>query len=159
MKCNVAIGRTYHPSILETHVKSEPLEAEDRRLRCIGVTKLVATGYDQIADSYVTQFDHSALRARKLNELAHLLPSCANVLDIGCGAGVPVARHLIARGFKVTGVDASARQMERARCNAPQAHFIRADMTTIEFLAFAFDAVAAFYFNNAYPRVTGTLRF
>jgi 2-polyprenyl-3-methyl-5-hydroxy-6-metoxy-1,4-benzoquinol methylase len=74
------------------------------------------------------------LRARKLNELAHLLPSRAHVLDIGCGAGVPVARDLIARGFKVTGVDASARQIERARCNVPQAHFIRADMTTIEFL-------------------------
>jgi cyclopropane fatty-acyl-phospholipid synthase-like methyltransferase len=82
--------------------------------------------------------------ARKLKELADLLPSRADVLDLGCGAGVPVARDLIARGFKITGVDASAGQVERARCNVPQAHSIRADMTTIEFPAFAFDAVAAF---------------
>jgi cyclopropane fatty-acyl-phospholipid synthase-like methyltransferase len=74
------------------------------------------------------------------------------VLDLGCGAGVPLARDLIARGFKVTGVDASARQIERARCNVPQAHFIRADVTTIEFLAFAFDAVAAFYSITHIPR-------
>jgi 2-polyprenyl-3-methyl-5-hydroxy-6-metoxy-1,4-benzoquinol methylase len=70
------------------------------------VTKLVATGYDQIADSYLQQFGHSAVRARKLNELADLLPARAHVLDLGCGAGVPVARDLTALGFKVTGVDA-----------------------------------------------------
>ena len=114
------------------------------------VTKLVATGYDQIADSYLQQFGQSAVRVRKLNELADLLPSRAHVLDLGCGAGVPVSRDLIARGFEVTGVDTSAQQLERARCNLPQARFIRADMTTIEFPAFAFDAVTAILFNNAY---------
>jgi SAM-dependent methyltransferase len=102
-------------------------------------TKLVTTGYDKIADSYLQQFGHSAVRARQLNELADLLPSRAHVLDLDRGAGVPVARDLIARGFEVTGVDASARQIERARCNVSQAQFIRADMTTIEFPAFAFD--------------------
>ena len=60
------------------------------------VTKLVATGYGQIADSYLQQFGHSAARTRKLNELADLLPARAHVLDLGCGAGVPVARGLIA---------------------------------------------------------------
>ncbi len=49
-------------------------------------------GYDQIADSYLQQFGHSAVRARKLNELADLLPSRAHVLDLDCGAGVPVVR-------------------------------------------------------------------
>ena len=65
---------------------------------------------------------------------------------------MPVARDLTARGFKVTGVDASARPIERARCNAPQAQFIQADMTTIEFPAFSFDAVAAFYSITHIPR-------
>jgi SAM-dependent methyltransferase len=116
------------------------------------VTKLVATGYDQIADSYLQQFGHSAVRAGKLNELADLLPARAHLLDLGCGAGVPVAYDLIARGFKATGADASARQIERARCNVPQAQFIRADMRTIDFPAFAFDAVAAFYSITHIPR-------
>ena len=95
------------------------------------VTKLVATGYDQIADSYLQQFGHSAVRAGKLNELADLLPSRARVLDLGCGAGVPVGKDLIARGFEVIGVNASGGQLERARWNVPQDQFIRADMTTI----------------------------
>ena len=52
------------------------------------VTNPVATGYDQIADSYLQRFGHSAVRARKLNQLADLLPSRAHALDLGCGAGV-----------------------------------------------------------------------
>ena len=129
-------------------------KGEERRLGLgsSDVTKLVAAGYDQIADSYLQQFGQSAVRPRKLNELADLLPSRAHVLDLGCGAGVPVARDLIARGFEVTGVDASARQIERARGNVPQARFILADMTTIEFPAFDFDAVAAFYSITHIPR-------
>jgi SAM-dependent methyltransferase len=69
------------------------------------VTKLVATGYDQIADRYLRQFGHSAVRSCKLNELADLLPARAHVLDLGCGAGAPVAHDLIACGFKLTGVE------------------------------------------------------
>jgi 2-polyprenyl-3-methyl-5-hydroxy-6-metoxy-1,4-benzoquinol methylase len=49
------------------------------------------------------------------------------VLDLGCGAGVPVAREMIARGFKVTGVDISAQQIEQARRNVPEAQFIEGD--------------------------------
>jgi cyclopropane fatty-acyl-phospholipid synthase-like methyltransferase len=116
------------------------------------VKRLVASGYDQIVDSYLQQFGRSAVRARKLNEFAHLLPPHAHVLDLGCGAGVPAVCEFVARGFGVTGVDASARQIERARCNVPQAQFIQADMTAIEFSASAFDAVSAFYSITHIPR-------
>jgi SAM-dependent methyltransferase len=36
-----------------------------------------------------------------------LLPRSAHVLDLGCGSGYPVAKHLAERGFRVTGVDLS----------------------------------------------------
>jgi 2-polyprenyl-3-methyl-5-hydroxy-6-metoxy-1,4-benzoquinol methylase len=105
----------------KTHIKSEPLE---RRGEATGIeqqrlTKLVAAGYDQIADSYLQQFGQSAVRPRKLNKLADLLSSRAHVLDLGCGAGVPVARDLVCTRVVVTGVDASARQIERAVQRAP----------------------------------------
>jgi 2-polyprenyl-3-methyl-5-hydroxy-6-metoxy-1,4-benzoquinol methylase len=35
------------------------------------------------------------------------------VLDLGCGAGVPATRWLADRSFTVTGMDVSARQLER----------------------------------------------
>lgn len=117
------------------------------------VKKLVASGYDQIVDDYLRQFGRSAVRAQKLKELAYRLPRHAHLLDLGCGTGVPVARDLTAWGYRVTGVDASARQIERARCNVAQAQFIHADMTTIEFPSSAFDAVVAFYSLTHIPRV------
>jgi cyclopropane fatty-acyl-phospholipid synthase-like methyltransferase len=74
------------------------------------------------------------------------------VLDLGCGAGEPVARDLVAHGIRVTGVDASLGQIERARRNVPEANFIHADMTSVRFPAEAFDAVSAFYSITHVPR-------
>jgi SAM-dependent methyltransferase len=64
------------------------------------------------------------------------------VLDLGCGCGVPVARHLAER-FDVTGVDLSDRQIERARRLVPSASFIRADMTSVVFPDDVLDAVVS----------------
>ena len=114
--------------------------------------RLVASGYDQIVDIYLRQFGHSAVRERKFNELVHGLREHARVLDLGCGAGLPVARDLIARGFDVTGVDGSARQIEQAWRNVPEAKFIQADMVTVEFPACAFEAILAFYSITHVPR-------
>src|SRR5271165_6738289 len=89
---------------------------------------IVAQGYDLIVDRYMETFGRSTVRARKLEELVADLPAGANVLDLGCGAGVPVARELTERGFVVTGVDASAGQIARAASDVPQGRFIQADM-------------------------------
>ncbi len=114
--------------------------------------RLVATGYDKIVDTYVRQFGQSIVRDRKLQELAHHLPPRARVLDLGCGAGLPVVRNLVASGFEVTGVDGSAGQIEQARRNVPEARFIQNDMMAVGFPAGAFDAVSAFYSITHVPR-------
>lgn len=114
--------------------------------------KLVASGYDQIVEAYLRQFGHSAVRDRKFNELVHGLPPHARVLDLGCGQGLPVARDLVTRDFKVTGVDGSNRQIELARRNVPEANFIHADMATVEFPRCSFEAVSAFYSITHVPR-------
>jgi 2-polyprenyl-3-methyl-5-hydroxy-6-metoxy-1,4-benzoquinol methylase len=93
------------------------------------IKRIVAEGYDRIADDYLALFGRSSVRAVKLAELVEQLPPTATVLDLRCGAGVPVARDLAARGFRVTGVDASLAQIERARRNVPAASFIHSDMT------------------------------
>jgi trans-aconitate methyltransferase len=58
--------------------------------------------------------------------LLERLPSGADLLDLGCGAGLPTTARLAQR-FTVTGVDISPRQIERARINVPDATFINAD--------------------------------
>jgi SAM-dependent methyltransferase len=121
------------------------VNADDRK-------KLVALGYDEIADAYMERFGRSSVRAMKLAELIGHLPDAASVLDLGCGAGIPVARELARRGFEVTGVDASSGQIERARRNVREARFILADMASVQFAPATFDAVVSFYAITHLPR-------
>jgi SAM-dependent methyltransferase len=117
-------------------------------------TSLVAKGYDEVADEYLARYGSSSVRDHWLLELTRLVAEQerARVLDLGCGAGIPLARHLTALGHYVLGVDGSARQIALARRNAPLAEFIHADMTTIDLPTASFDAVAAFYSITHVPR-------
>lgn len=49
------------------------------------------------------------------------LPAGAQILDVGCGSGVPIAEGLMADGFGVWGVDASPRLVAAFRARFPQA--------------------------------------
>jgi len=107
---------------------------------------IVAQGYDEIADTYLERFGVSTVRRKWVDVLiTHLPAQGGRVLDLGCGAGIPVARDLAARGHAVTGVDGSARQIRLARKNVADATFIEADMCEVEFEPESFDAVGAFY--------------
>lgn len=52
----------------------------------------------------------------------------ATVLDLGCGPGVPVARHMAAHGLKITGVDLSPTFISLCRERLPEQEWILADM-------------------------------
>ena len=110
---------------------------------------LVAVGYDAIAETYLERYGRSKVRDYWLGELITRLPRHALVLDLGCGAGLPMARELAARSF---GVDGSVRQIELARRNVAGAKFTQADITTVEFLPADFDAVVALYSMTHVPR-------
>ncbi|WP_088347317.1 MULTISPECIES: class I SAM-dependent methyltransferase [Rhodomicrobium] len=108
--------------------------------------RIVASGYDDVADVYLERFGFSTVRRKWVGRLIDALPvGGGQVLDLGCGAGIPVARDLAALGHAVVGVDGSAQQVVRARRNVPEAMFIEADMCEVAFEAGSFDAVGAFY--------------
>jgi SAM-dependent methyltransferase len=52
----------------------------------------------------------------------------AEVLDLGCGPGRPVAQHMIERGLRVTGVDSSPAMISLCRERLPAQEWIVADM-------------------------------
>ncbi len=79
-----------------------------------------------------------------LRPFLHTVPRGAEVLDLGCGCGVPDAR-LLSERFRVTGVDISDVQVDRARRLVPGARFLRADMTTVRFRPATFGGVLCLY--------------
>ncbi|MFN8515517.1 MAG: class I SAM-dependent methyltransferase [Chloroflexia bacterium] len=114
--------------------------------------RLVALGYDQIAGEYLASKEalEPQIEALLRGLMADLGPE-SRVLDLGCGAGVPVTRWLAER-FRVTGVDMSAAQLALARAYLPGASLIRADMGTIAFAPGSFDAVVSCYAIIHLPR-------
>ena len=110
---------------------------------------LVRSGYNQCAAAY--HESRKSETGRELDALLGVLDDGAAVLDIGCGAGAPVARALSER-FNVTGVDISDSMIELARANVPAGRFIRADIMSVAFEPSIFDAVTAFYSIFHLPR-------
>lgn len=110
---------------------------------------LVRRGYDACAASF-----HESRSAEPGSELrgltARLLDGDA-VLDIGCGAGVPIARSLAVR-YRVTGVDMSPEMVRRARRNVPTGVFVCADVMSFRLPPSSFDAAVALYSVFHLPR-------
>src|SRR5919112_3772878 len=95
---------------------------------------LVAHSYDVIAERYAAWTGEAltGVRKRYVELVQEQIPPGAAVLDLGCGTGVPIGRALAAR-YRVTGVDGSAHSIELARQKVPNATFLQADMTQVEF--------------------------
>jgi SAM-dependent methyltransferase len=72
------------------------------------------------------------------------LPEGSRILDLGCGTGVPFARHLNERGFQVLCVDVSLRMLKLARTNVPSADFRQLSMTDLDYSG-EFSGVVASY--------------
>lgn len=93
----------------------------------------------------------AATRDRRLSERPWLDRALAiaphvrgrrRVLDLGCGAGRPIAEYLLDRGCAVTGVDASRPMIELFARVVPRAVALHADMRTLR-LSESFDLVIA----------------
>ncbi|WZB75913.1 methyltransferase domain-containing protein [Achromobacter insuavis] len=76
--------------------------------------------------------------------LAALPAAAPRVLDLGCGTGVPMARHLIEQGCRITGVDSSTALLARAAARFPQQAWIAADMRQLPCVG-PFDGLLAWH--------------
>lgn len=114
---------------------------------------VVRQGYDTIASTYlqwITSRPSAQVDMTKL--ILGQLTQGSKVLDLGCGAGVPVAKLLCSEGHHVTGVDISEKQIELAQQYVPNAEFKVADMASLVRPDSSFDAVLAFYSVFHLPR-------
>jgi ubiquinone/menaquinone biosynthesis C-methylase UbiE len=115
--------------------------------------RLVADSFDRIAERYLEwrAEQHREGAAPWVSVLKERLAPRSRVLDLGCGAGIPLTR-MLAESFDVTGVDISARQVELARRNVPNAKFINADIVDADFPPASFNAAVGSYSFIHVPR-------
>jgi SAM-dependent methyltransferase len=108
---------------------------------------IVREGYDKLSYAYRrddTPDDYGPY-APWVRYLEDQLPPGCPVLDIGCGCGLP-ATKLLSRKFKVTGVDISKVQIDRARALVPGSCFLCLDILQHDFPPETFAAIVSFTF-------------
>jgi SAM-dependent methyltransferase len=110
---------------------------------------LVRRGYNQCAKPYLEARQDQPPKTIEL--LTRRLPNHSKVLDLGCGAGIPITRAL-AKHHEVLGVDFSQEQINLARTNVPAAQFVCKSILELDFPEKSYDAITAFYVLFHLPR-------
>jgi SAM-dependent methyltransferase len=113
----------------------------------------VEAGYDAISRRYLAWAANTKGEPTWpfVREFISRLPAEARVLDLGCGAGVPVTRELSKR-FEVLGIDISQSQLTLARTNVPDATFIQRDMAELQYPPSSWHGVVALSSITHLPR-------
>lgn len=114
-------------------------------------SETVRKGYTKIAKAYHKQRDKYKNNLL-LAKISKRLPKGSTILDLGSGAGVPVARFLVDKGFNVIGIDFAENMVKLARKNVPKARFIKMDITKMRFKPNSFDGAVSFYAIIHIPR-------
>lgn len=83
--------------------------------------------YNQIADDWAQDHSNDTWWVEGTDKFLSFLPEGGEVLDVGCGAGIK-SEYLVAKGFKVTGIDFSENMIEIAKAKVPQADFLVRDI-------------------------------
>jgi ubiquinone/menaquinone biosynthesis C-methylase UbiE len=115
--------------------------------------RIVQRGYDEVAREYARlEGEQVWPRMRWLAMVLDTLEPGSDVLDLGCGSGVP-ADVEIAKLHDLTGVDISEEQIRLARENVPKGRFLCGDASALTLAPDSFDAVISFYTLEHIPRV------
>jgi SAM-dependent methyltransferase len=84
--------------------------------------------YERHAAAFDAQRGKTLFERGWLDRFTALVPPGGAVLDLGCGSGEPIARHLVESCFEVTGVDSSPALIAMCRARFPAHHWQVADM-------------------------------
>ena len=98
-------------------------------------------GFSADYDQGRAGFDNTA----QLEMLAERVSSKAEVLDAGCGSGMPVLHFFAERGCRVTGTDISHKMLRLAEQHVPAARLINADSAELSLDDESFNLITSFY--------------
>ncbi|WP_246003713.1 class I SAM-dependent methyltransferase [Histidinibacterium lentulum] len=95
----------------------------------------IAALYDRIAPDWASARSQALTERRWLDRFRAHMPVTGRVqrvLDLGCGAGRPMARYLAERGASVTGVDAAPAMVALFAENMPGHAAVKGDMRSLD---------------------------
>lgn len=98
--------------------------------------------YQRFARDYDRDRSRTLMERGYLDELLRHLRESPSLLDLGCGSGEPIARYLIERGCRLTGIDAAPAMIALCRRRFAHARWRTADMRGLD-LEQRFDAIVA----------------
>lgn len=104
----------------------------------------VTQTYDKISNWFENHRSLELFEKPYLDSVIKLIKPKSDILDLGCGMGKPIAEYLVKKGFNLTGIDASEKQIKRAKINVPQMKSLCQDMRKIN-LNQKFDCILAWH--------------
>ena len=84
--------------------------------------------YERHAEAWDSDRSKNLFERGWLDRFTAKVPAGGTILDLGCGSGEPIARHLIGGGFRVTGVDSSPSLVAMCRSRFPVHKWTVGDM-------------------------------
>jgi SAM-dependent methyltransferase len=100
--------------------------------------------YEDNAPAWDRQRSRDLFEKPWLDRFTAGVPPGGAILDLGCGLGEPIARYLIERGFRVTGLDSSPSLIALCRARFPGEEWIVGDMRELA-LGRTFDGLIAWH--------------
>ncbi len=103
--------------------------------------------FTQFADKYLLTRENEFNNSSQLEFLAESIQPIAgkNVLELGCGGGVPILKYFYDRKANVTGIDFCDKMIQRAKLNLPKANLVLADITQSPLPHQHYDLIISFY--------------
>lgn len=118
------------------------------------IRKIVEEGYNNAdyAGIFRVNAEPNEMELYFLKKLVDGVGAKADVLDLGCGIGLPFDKFLVDKNIKVTGIDISQKHIELSKKNVPQAKFIKGDFSAFDFGSKKFNGIISFYAIFHIPR-------
>ena len=114
-------------------------------------TKLIRSGYNAMSSEYLAH--RGELKSDKyVRKFLQLLPKNSLVLDLGCGAGVPIDDLILKAGHRVSGVDISEEMIKRARLNCPGGEYQVGDVSKLASGEWEVEGIVSMYTMFHIPR-------
>lgn len=106
-----------------------------------------SNGYEGVAEEFLARRGCSrsttGIGVSEVRRWARTLPRGCNVIELGCGPGIPITEVLVAEGLNVFGVDAAPSFVEAFRRNLPNTPIVCEAVQDSRFFDRTFDAVLA----------------